>query len=59
AIIVIFVVAAIVTPPDIITQILLGIPLILLYEFSIFISKAVENNKKRKVKPGNEQTENP
>jgi len=48
AIVLIFVVAAIVTPPDIITQILLGIPLILLYEFSIFISKMVENNRKKK-----------
>lgn len=47
AIVLIFVVAAIVTPPDIITQILLGIPLILLYEFSIFISKAVEKNKRK------------
>jgi len=58
AIIAIFVVAAIVTPPDIITQILLGIPLILLYEFSIFISKAVQNNKKRKEELRNKETEN-
>lgn len=47
AIILIFVIAAVVTPPDIITQILLGIPLILLYEFSIYISKAVEKNRLR------------
>lgn len=59
AVIAIFVVAAIVTPPDVITQVLLAIPLVLLYEFSIFISKTVERNKKRKEKQQNERMENP
>jgi sec-independent protein translocase protein TatC len=40
AIVVIFIISAVVTPtPDIVTQSLLAIPMILLYEISIFISK--------------------
>lgn len=58
AIIVIFVIAAIVTPPDVITQVLLGIPLVLLYELSIFISKTVEHNKKRKEKEQTDRMKN-
>ncbi len=42
AIVGIFVVAALLTPPDPVTQIMLGIPLILLYEVSIFIVARVE-----------------
>lgn len=61
SIVVIFVVAAVLTPPDVITQILLGVPLIFLYEFSILIAKAVERNKLRKTQgteqeAGNEET---
>ncbi|MBC7086895.1 MAG: twin-arginine translocase subunit TatC [Tissierellales bacterium] len=40
----IVILAAIITPPDVISQILLSIPMILLYEFSIFISKLTDNN---------------
>jgi len=36
-----FVIAAIITPPDVITQTGLAIPLILLYEVSIFTSGLV------------------
>ncbi len=39
AILAIFIVAAIFTPPDVITQCLMAIPLIILYELSIFFSK--------------------
>jgi sec-independent protein translocase protein TatC len=46
SIVVIFVLAALFTPPDPFTQVMLGIPLILLYEISIFISKAVHRAKK-------------
>lgn len=41
AIILAFVMAAVITPPDPITQVLLAIPLILLYELSIFLVKIV------------------
>lgn len=44
AIIVILVISAIITPPDIVSQILIALPLIVLYEISIFISKNVIKN---------------
>ena len=39
AIVIIFIAAAILTPPDILSQILLALPLILLYGISIFVSR--------------------
>jgi sec-independent protein translocase protein TatC len=39
AIVLIFVVAAVLTPPDVLSQILMAIPLIALYEISIWVSK--------------------
>ena len=41
AFVVILVVAAIITPPDVFSQILVSLPLLLLYEVSIRISKRV------------------
>ncbi len=41
AFVLIFLLAAVITPPDIMTQFFIGIPLYLLYEFSILISKRV------------------
>jgi len=46
AILLIFIVAAIVTPPDVVSQILLAIPLYLLYEVSILIVKFTGKKKK-------------
>jgi sec-independent protein translocase protein TatC len=46
AIVIIFILAALFTPPDPFTQIMLGIPLVILYEFSIYISKWVHRSKK-------------
>ena len=45
-IVIIFILAAILTPPDPITQIGLGIPLLILYELSILSVKIVEKRKK-------------
>ncbi len=45
-IVIIFLLSAIITPPDVISQIGLAIPVICLYEFSIFISKFFEKKKK-------------
>lgn len=45
SIVVIFILAAIITPPDIFSQTLVAIPLLLLYEVSIFISKRVVKNR--------------
>jgi sec-independent protein translocase protein TatC len=42
AIIGILVLAALITPPDVVTQFLIGIPLFILYEISIFVSARVE-----------------
>lgn len=46
AIVVIFIVAAFLTPPDVISQIGLAIPLLLLYEFSIICCKMSQKGKK-------------
>jgi sec-independent protein translocase protein TatC len=40
-----FVVAAVVTPPDVVSQLLLAIPLCLLYEVGIFVGQFVERRK--------------
>ena len=48
AIVSIWVLAAVITPPDALTQIMLAIPLMLLYEISIIISKIVLKRRKQK-----------
>ncbi len=45
AIVVVFAVAAVLTPPDVISQIALAIPTLLLYEISIFVVKMVEKKR--------------
>ena len=39
--------SAVLTPPDIITQVLLGFPLYALYEFGVLVSTFFENPKNR------------
>lgn len=46
-IVILAVLAAILTPPDIVSQILLLIPMLLLWEISVFIAKRVKVNKDR------------
>jgi sec-independent protein translocase protein TatC len=46
AIVLVLVVAAIVTPPDVVSQTIVAIPMLLIYEASIFISVLVTKNKK-------------
>ncbi len=41
ALILILLLAAVITPPDIISQIIVAIPLLILYEFSIYVAKIV------------------
>jgi sec-independent protein translocase protein TatC len=48
AIVVIFIIAAIITPPDVFSQTLVAIPLLILYEVSIFISVGVMRSKEKK-----------
>ena len=47
AIVIIFIIAAIITPPDVFSQTLVAIPLLLLYEVSIFISARVMKQKEK------------
>jgi sec-independent protein translocase protein TatC len=45
AIVGVFIVAAIVTPPDPISQISLAVPILILYEVSVFLARMVEKRK--------------
>lgn len=47
AIVVIFIISAIITPPDVFSQTLVAIPLLILYEVSIFISGRVMKQKEK------------
>lgn len=49
AFVLILIVASIITPPDVMTQFLIGIPLYLLYEVSIYISKRVTKKMAKKL----------
>ena len=45
-IVIIFIISAILTPPDVLSQIILALPLMLLYEISIFVCKKIETGRK-------------
>jgi sec-independent protein translocase protein TatC len=47
AIVISFALAAVITPPDVISQIMVCLPLILLYEVGIAIAKKVELKRKK------------
>ena len=47
AFIIILIIAAIVTPPDIVSQVILTIPLYTLFEMGVIITKRVEKQKKQ------------
>ena len=53
-IIVIFVVAALITPPDIVSQIMVAIPMIGLYEISIIICTILMKFRKKEESEGEE-----
>ena len=57
AIVLVFVVAAIITPPDVISQVALAVPLMLLYEISIFLVLMIE--KKRAAREAAEESGQP
>jgi len=48
ALVIVLILSAIITPPDIASQIIVAIPIIILYQVSIFISKMVIKNQKKK-----------
>ncbi len=47
AIVIVLIIAAIVTPPDVVSQVTVAVPMLLIYEASIWISVIVEKNKKK------------
>jgi sec-independent protein translocase protein TatC len=48
ALVIVLILAAIITPPDIASQVIVAIPILLLYQVSIYISAIVVRNQKRK-----------
>ncbi|QJP32976.1 twin-arginine translocase subunit TatC [Nonlabens sp. Ci31] len=48
ALVIVLIVAAVITPPDVASQIIVAIPVLILYEVSIFISKFVLYRQKRR-----------
>jgi sec-independent protein translocase protein TatC len=48
AIVFVFVVAAVLTPPDVISQLMLAVPMLLLYELSVFAVRHVEKKREEK-----------
>jgi sec-independent protein translocase protein TatC len=45
AVLIAFVVAAVLTPPDVISQVLLAVPVIILYEISILCARFIEKHR--------------
>ncbi|WP_366523593.1 twin-arginine translocase subunit TatC [uncultured Kordia sp.] len=52
ALVVVLILAAIITPPDVASQVVVAIPIMILYQIGIVISKRVEKNLKKKLKNG-------
>ena len=50
AIVIVLILSAVITPPDIASQVIVTIPILILYEVSIFISKVVYNRQQKKLK---------
>lgn len=48
ALVIVLILSAIITPPDIASQIIVAIPILILYQVSIYISKVVIRNQQRK-----------
>lgn len=48
ALVIVLILSAIITPPDIPSQIILAVPVVILYEISIYISKAVLKRQKKR-----------
>jgi sec-independent protein translocase protein TatC len=51
AIVLILILSAVITPPDIASQILVSVPIIILYEISIKIAKRIEKNQAKSLLP--------
>lgn len=52
ALVIVLILSAIITPPDIASQIIVAIPVLILYQVSIYISKVVLKNQKKRLQNG-------
>ncbi|MFD2550417.1 twin-arginine translocase subunit TatC [Bizionia sediminis] len=50
ALVIVLIISAIITPPDIASQVIVAIPILILYQISIYISKIVVRNQERQAK---------
>ncbi len=50
ALVIVLVLSAIITPPDLASQVIVAIPILILYQVSIYISKVVLRNQNKKIK---------
>lgn len=50
ALVIVLILSAIITPPDILSQIIVAIPVLILYEISIFIARIVTKKEERKLR---------
>jgi len=48
ALVIVLILSAVITPPDIASQVIVAIPILILYQISIYISKVVVRNQKKK-----------
>ena len=56
ALVIVLIISAVITPPDIASQVIVAVPVTILYEISIYISRAVlRNNRKKEKEKANEQ----
>ena len=56
-IVIIFIMAAIITPPDVVSQVMVALPMILLYELSIALSSLVGKSRREKLGDDDEEEE--
>lgn len=59
AILVIFIIAAILTPPDVFSQVLMAFPMMFLYEVSIYITKVAGRTREKNEKKAQEENPEP
>ena len=55
-IVAVFFLAAVITPPDVTSQILVALPMLLLFEISIFLGSSIEKRKKAKEEESSEES---
>jgi sec-independent protein translocase protein TatC len=53
ALVVVLIISAVITPPDVASQIIVAVPILILYQLSIYISKMVLKREAKKEKKRN------